>query len=161
MSISAPTVANRLDSLFQFHAAWQRDGRGPWALRTAPLDWTLLKTQAMAESNLDPDAVSPAGAQGLVQAMRATFDEWIRKEWRGEPPPHVHVSPWDVEDAIQFQADYMAWLLARWQGDVRKAIASYNAGLGRVMKAVTAGGASWEAHLPDETKGYLKKILGA
>lgn len=71
------------------------------------------------------------------------------------------MSPWDPEDAIWFQADYIGWLLAYWQSDVRKAIASYNAGVGRVGRLVLHNVTEWEAGLPEETKAYLVKILGA
>jgi murein DD-endopeptidase MepM/ murein hydrolase activator NlpD len=50
--------------------------------------------------------------------------------------------------------------LAALDGDVRKAMAAYNAGLGRVRSLVEAHGENWERGLPAETKQYLANILG-
>ena len=54
----------------------------------------------------------------------------------------------------------MAWLIGYWKGDVRRALASYNWGIGRVRKAVVGHGVGWEGQLPLETRDYLRKILG-
>jgi soluble lytic murein transglycosylase-like protein len=84
-----PAPADRYDSLFAVYAAWDRQRGAAWIPRTPPLDWRLLKRQAQAESDLNPDALSPVGAQGLVQSMQRTFDEWVKREFGGEPPPTV------------------------------------------------------------------------
>ena len=156
MSISP---GDRYNSLFQTYAAWDRTHDGAWVPRPTPLDWTLLKRQAQAESNLNPDAVSPVGAEGLSQFMRATFEEWAQKQFKGPPPPSKHVSPFDPEDAIWAQADVMGWLLGVWKGDVRKALSSYNFGIGNVTRLIQAKGEAWETDLPAETQAYLAKIL--
>lgn len=153
------TPGDRYDSLFQVYAAWDKTHEGKWFERTIPVDWLLLKRQAQAESGLDPDAVSPVGAEGLAQFMSATFEEWMQKQFKGVPPPSKHVNPFDPEDAIWAQADVMGWLLAVWKGDVRKALASFNWGIGHVTRVVQAKGEAWESDLPDETKAYLAKIL--
>lgn len=153
------TPTDRYDSLFACYAAWDRTHEGKWFERTVPVDWTLLKKQAQAESNLNPDAVSPVGAEGLTQFMRATFEEWMQKQFKGVPPPSKHVNPFDPEDAIWAQADVMAWLLSVWKGDVRKALSSYNWGIGNVTRVIQAKGEAWESDLPAETKAYLAKIL--
>jgi len=54
----------------------------------------------------------------------------------------------------------MRHYLGAFDGDVRKALASYNAGMGRVQQLVAAHGANWEQALPLETKQYLGAILG-
>ena len=59
---------DRYDSLFKFYAQEHR------------LDWLALKAQGIAESNLAPDAVSPAGAAGLMQFMLPTWVEWHGRE---------------------------------------------------------------------------------
>lgn len=154
--------ADRYDSLFTCYAAWRRHkGTLVWEPRVPPLDWQSLKRQALVESHLDPDAISPVGAQGLTQFMTATFAEWVKSEFMDTPPPRYHVSIFDPEDAIWAQADVMAWLLAQFGGDLRKALAAYNAGIGTVSRLVKTRGDSWEAGLPKETQGYLEKNLRA
>ena len=151
---------DRYDSLIRFYAENNRKGDGPFVPRTPPVDWTLLKRQLIQESAADPDAVSRVGAMGLAQAMEATWNEWVRNEFGGDPPPRRHVSAFDPEDAIHFQADFMGWLLGMFKGNVRQAVAAYNAGPGRVGRLVKEKGEAWEAALPDETIDYLHKILG-
>ena len=159
-------ILQRYDSLFQFYAEWnRRDTTGErfeFLRRPRPLDWGLLKRQAVAESGLDPDAVSRVGAQGLTQFMPATWAEHARQEL-GEAVPMAggrrHLNPFDPEDAISAQSDMMAWLLDRYTGDQRKALAAYNWGLGNVDKSLRAHGEAWDVKLPVETKGYLVSIL--
>lgn len=157
--------SERYDSLFQFYAEWDRDKtvrtRLAFVKRPAPLDWMFLKRQAVAESGLDPDAISPVGAVGLTQFMTATWLDWMKQEYGPEGlPPNRHVSAFDPEEAINAQADVMAWLLKVQGGNARKALASYNWGIGHVTQAVQRLGEQWETALPDETRGYLTRILG-
>ena len=150
---------DRYDSLWQVYAAWDRTADGKWFERPVPLDWLALKRQAQAESGLDPDAISPVGAEGLTQFMSATFEEWMQTQFKGLPPPSKHVSPFDPEDSIWAQADVMQWLLGVFQGDLRKALSAYNWGIGHVTRVIQAKGEAWESELPAETKAYLRKIL--
>ncbi len=152
---------DRYDSLIAFYAENGRKGDGPFAPRATPIPFELLKRQLLQESDADPDAVSRVGAKGLAQAMDATWNEWVQNEYGGgDPPPRRHISAFDPEDAIHFQADFMGWLLGIFQADTRKAVAAYNAGPGRVGRLIKEHGAAWEAHLPAETVDYLQKILG-
>lgn len=151
--------SERYDSLFQVWAAWDRRRDGTWVERKPPLEWTLLKRQAVAESGLDPDAVSPVGAKGLSQVMDATWREWETNEFGPVIPPNRHISPFDPEDCVRAQADIMGWLFGVWKGDARKALASYNYGIGAVRRTLAKHGTEWELHLPLETQRYLAKIL--
>lgn len=80
---------------------------------------------------------------GLAQAMPATWEEWMGKK-----------DPFDPEQSIIFYAKYMSWLLGQTRGDLEKATASYNAGIGRVTRL----GERWRQGMPDETKTYLVRI---
>ena len=145
--------------MFAVYARWDRRRDGTWFERQPPLDWGLLKKQAVAESGLDPDAVSPVGAKGLTQFMDATWKEWETNEFGPVIPPNRHVSVFDPEDAIRAQADIVAWLLGVWKGDVCKALVSYNWGLGNLRKCIEKHGEEWDKFLPLETKNYLQRIL--
>ena len=152
--------SDRYNSLFEVYAHWDRRRDGTWFERQPRLDWQLLKKQAVAESGLDPDAVSPVGAKGLTQVMDRTWEEWAQNEFGGNPPPRQHISVFDPEEAIRAQADIMGWLLGVWNADVRKSLSSYNFGLGNVRKTIEKHGDQWEAFLPLETKNYLTRVLG-
>jgi len=100
----------------------------------------LLGAQLYAESNFNPFARSPAGAQGIAQFMPATAAAMGLR------------NPFDAEAAIDAQAHLMRDLLRRF-GSVPLALAAYNAGPG----AVAACGC-----VPPypETRGYVARILG-
>jgi len=101
----------------------------------------LLRAVAKAESGFDPDAVSSAGAQGVMQLMPGTA--------RG-----LGVSdPFDAEQNIMGGAKYLSQLLRQFNGDTTLAVAAYNAGPGSVTKY---GGVPPYA----ETQNYVQKVLG-
>lgn len=103
------------------------------------IDPNLLRAQAWAESRNNPSAVSPAGAQGLMQIMPGTGKEL------GLTDPY---DPWQSAYA---GAKYLGQQLRRFDGDTDKALAAYNAGPGRVLQY---GG------VPPfkETQDYIKRI---
>ncbi len=113
------------------------------------VDWKLLKAQVRAESNFDPYAKSPVGALGLSQFMPPTFSQF------------GHGDPTNPEEAIKAQSLYMAWLLDRFDDDVKLALASYNFGIGNVKKLRNLHGPDYEQiepHLPNETRQYVGRI---
>jgi hypothetical protein len=100
----------------------------------------LIKAVIKAESNFDADAVSPAGAQGLMQLMPATA-----KELGVE-------NPFDIDQNIDGGSLYLKKMLDRFDGDVELALAAYNAGPAAVQK--------YGANLPyPETKHYIHRVL--
>lgn len=133
--------------------------------------WAAWKGQLYQESRLDPAAVSPVGARGLAQFMPGTWMDVVREL---RLPPGV--SP--IHDvAVDAGAYYMARLRKAWSAPRatedrhRLAQASYNAGLGNLLKAQArcggkAGYADIAACLPQvtgerhsrETLGYVTSI---
>lgn len=81
------------------------------------VDYRLLEAMAVQESGFNPKAVSSAGAMGLMQFMPGTAKSY-------------GIDPWDPAQAIDGAARYIQNSLRYFNGDVSKAVASYNAGLG-------------------------------
>lgn len=107
------------------------------------VDWRLLKAQYMQESRLDPAAVSPVGAAGVAQMMPGTWAEISQAMQWGAVSPHI------ARYSIIAGAYYMGRLRATWSAPRPEAdrhslaLASYNAGLGNLLKAQRlAGGAN-------------------
>jgi len=110
------------------------------AARRHGLDTALVKAVIRAESDFVPYAVSPKGAQGLMQLMPATAR--MHNVWRAFEPQQ------NVEGGVR----HLRYLLDRYNGNVRLALAAYNAGEGAVDRA---GGVPPYA----ETWEYLSRVL--
>lgn len=105
------------------------------------LDPALLRGLIRAESNFNPNAGSPAGAQGLTQLMPGTARSL------------GVTNPFDPAQAIEGGARYLRQQLDRFGGDERLALAAYNAGPGAVQRF---GGVPPYA----ETQTYVERVLG-
>jgi hypothetical protein len=99
----------------------------------------LLAAQLMAESNFNPYAGSPAGAQGIAQFMPATA------------AAYGLANPYDPEDAIDTQGHLMSDLLRQF-GSPQLALSAYNAG----PAPVEACGC---VPAYPETQAYVSRIL--
>lgn len=102
----------------------------------------LLRSVAIAESSGDPNAMSGAGAQGLFQLMPGTAKDL---GLRGN-------DSFDPVKSAGAAAKYLSQLLQANGGDLNKALASYNWGLGNVQKYGMQ-------LMPQETRNYVPKVL--
>jgi hypothetical protein len=109
------------------------------AARSNRIDDAWLRAIAHAESDLQADAVSSKGAQGIMQLLPATAVEYEVKD------------PFSPAQSIQGGARYLGALLRRYKGDRRLAAAAYNAGIGTVARY---GGVPPYA----ETQAYVQKV---
>lgn len=100
------------------------------------VDPYLVAAVVKAESSFEPNAVSPAGAVGLMQVMPATA-AWItdRPDWHGPPQPDLS----EPDDNLELGTYYLAYLITRFGGDVSTALAAYNAGQGEVARWLASG----------------------
>lgn len=104
------------------------------------VEFALVKAVVHAESAFDKEAVSRAGARGLMQLMPATASMLKVSD--------IH----DPYDNINGGAQYLRMMLNKFRGDVRNALAAYNAGEANVKKY---GGIPPFA----ETKDYVSKVV--
>lgn len=104
-----------------------------------------FETQIEAESDFNPDAVSPAGAIGIAQIMPGTAKDW-------------NVDPHDPIASLQAAAQHMAAYNATYH-DYAKALGCYNAGCGRVDWAKN-NCSYWLNCMPLETQRYVNIIMG-
>jgi Transglycosylase SLT domain len=111
------------------------------------LDPGMVLRLAQTESNLNPNAVSPAGAKGVMQLLDSTAAA-------------LGVSnPFDPTQNISAGVRYLAQLISQF-GDLVEGVAAYNWGPGNVSNAVARYGADWLGHAPAETQNYVQRILG-
>lgn len=120
--------------------------------------WKMYKAQLYQESLLEFNATSTAGAMGIAQFMPGT---WIDMQKRMDLPSWA--TPYMPSYAIDAGAFYMRVLRNAWSAKRsidekhRLALASYNAGLGNILKAQKLCG---NAIFWDEIKVCLKKVTG-
>jgi soluble lytic murein transglycosylase-like protein len=101
----------------------------------------LVHSVIRAESNYNPNAVSPKGAQGIMQLIPSTARRFGVS------------NAFDARENIQGGVRYLRFLLDYYKGDYAKAIAAYNAGEGTVDK--------YHGIPPyAETQNYVYRVAG-
>jgi len=110
------------------------------AARRHGLDPELVIAVVSVESGFRPQAVSPKGAQGLMQLMPKTAESL------------GVVDAFDPEQNLDGGVRHLGQLLAQYNGDVGQALAAYNAGEGAVQR---------HKGIPPyrETRAYVRKVL--
>ena len=105
------------------------------------IDQALIKAVIKAESNFNHRAVSPVGAQGLMQLMPSTAYV-LQVDDVFQP-----------ENNIEGGVRYLRYLLNVYKGDLRLALAAYNAGETAVAK--------YGNNIPPfrETQNYIRRVL--
>lgn len=102
----------------------------------------LIKAVITAETCFRPRARSHKGAAGLMQLMPATARRW------------GVTNRYNVAQNIHGGTVYLSWLLRRYKGSVRHAVAAYNSGEGTVDK--------YGLKVPyRETQRYLRQVMNA
>lgn len=104
------------------------------------VDPLLLYSIMHQESSFKPRAMSHKGARGLMQLMPPTASRF------------GVTNIWDPKQNIEGGARYMRFLLDLFSGDVRLALAGYNAGEGAVMKY------GYQVPPYSETREYVRRI---
>jgi len=92
------------------------------------LDPLLLWSVMHTESRYDPEALSYARAQGLMQIIPSTA-EWAAKEARFDFTP---LDIYEPQTNLRLAAWYMRWLLDYFNDDLDLAVTAYNGGPGNV-----------------------------
>lgn len=112
------------------------------------VDESLLLAIIWNESRFDPQAVSSAGARGLMQLMPSTTEFLAGRLGVEDPDPH------DPAFAVEAGSNYLRWLLDRFGGDERTALAAYAAGHGAIERRLRAKRA-----LPGGARRYAERVL--
>lgn len=121
----------------------------------SPSQMNWVAAIAAQESAGNPNAVSPVGAQGFMQIMPATGRD-----------PGYGIAPMrdsSVRENVRLGLGKFEAMMKRYNGDVDKALAAYNAGEGNVDKALKRAsqyGGNWMNYLPRpaETIPYVRNV---
>lgn len=130
------------------------------------VEWALIHGLIRQESRFDEQAVSSAGARGLMQLMPGTAKEVARKsglshqnEWLTSRPAHN----------VKLGSKYIGQLVARYDGNYAIALAGYNAGPSRANRWIEEFGdprkgeidlVDWIELIPIyETRNYVQRVM--
>lgn len=164
LAILMADVANNKDvalDLFNY----PRDGI-PDGVRLAEVDRAAVYAVARQESHFDVDAISHAGARGIMQLMPATAEETAQRLGVSYSPSRLTS---DAGYNALLGSTYLGAQLSRFDGSLILAAAAYNAGAGNVNKWVRAYGnpsdgsidpVVWIEQIPfTETRNYVQRVV--
>lgn len=125
------------------------------AAQGAGIPIPLALAVASQESRFHSNAMSTAGAQGVMQVMPGTAASpgfGIQPAQGNSPAENIRVG-----------ASYLGAMLKKYQGNVPMALAAYNAGPGAVDQALARSGGNPQralSMLPAETQAYIPGVMG-
>ncbi len=123
-----------------------------------PIAWVLAVMRQ--ESAFAADAISPAGAQGLMQLMLPTARQVAKRLNLPEPSATELLDP---TLNIQLGTSYLRQMQKRFAGNMVLATAAYNAGPRRVtswLPKTTLNAEIWVEKIPfSETRNYVRRVL--
>jgi soluble lytic murein transglycosylase len=127
------------------------------------LDPAFLTAVILEESRFDPQAVSPAGARGLMQVLPATANQIVR---RVKVNGYSDTLLFDPEMNLRLGSWYLSSLMEDFGGKEIGALAAYNAGphMARewLAKNPTAPEDEFVENIPyAETRNYVIRVLGS
>ena len=118
---------------------------------TRSVDPALVLAVIQVESDFKPNAVSPKGAQGLMQVMPGTARFIVSSLGVEKANPNRLKDPY-VNTSLGIA--YLAWLWDRYAGNLPHVLGAYNAGPGRVDNHVKKHGNS----APKVTREYIRSV---
>ncbi len=155
--------AARADGSFDFKRSGFPEVRVPPAQSRL---WSMVHGITRQESLFDREAVSHAGARGLMQLMPATARQV--SGWVSVPYDQARLTR-DPDYNVLLGSTYFSRLLDQWGGSYPLAVASYNAGAGNVRRWVRENGdprtpgvsmVEWIEQIPFfETRNYVQRVL--
>ena len=133
---------------------------------TAGSDWTMVHAISRQESQFAMNAVSHAGARGLMQLMPGTAREQARMTGLDYDPQALTT---DAGYNLTLGGGYFGRMMDYYGGSYPLAVAAYNAGAGNVNKWLRLNGdprtgavdwTEWVEKIPiSETRNYVQRVL--
>lgn len=157
--VQTTIAAKQWDALpWRFPEAY-RDDFLHWGQSTG-VDSYLLMGIARRESAYNPEALSPAGARGLMQLMPGTATQLSRQLGIADPGPYGVLAP---SLNIRLGSTYLRDMLKRYRGNRLAATAAYNAGPGRVDRWLAGSDGEFDLFVESipfrETRNYVQAVL--
>ena len=128
--------------------------------------WSVVHGITRQESLFDREAVSSAGARGLMQLMPGTARQVSGQLGQAYSLSRLTSDP---DFNVLLGSTYFAGLVDQWGGSYPLAVASYNAGPGNARRWVNANGdprtpgvdmVEWIEQIPfTETRNYVQRVL--